>query len=68
MPGQLPLIVQLPLDEPWRNIQIIQNEKYVVIYGEYHTSPRIVRLNGDHFEPSFPKFLVTLLVTGRVIL
>ena len=56
VPGQLPLIVQLPLDGPWRNIQIIQNEKYVVIYGEYHTSSRIIRLNGDHFEPSFPKF------------
>ena len=56
VPGQLPLIVQLPLDGPWRNIQIIQNEKYVVIYGEYHTSSRIIRLNGDHFEPGFPKF------------
>ena len=56
VPGQLPLIVQLPLDGPWRNIQIVQNEKYVVIYGEYHTSSRIIRLNGDHFEPSFPKF------------
>ena len=56
VPGQLPLIVQLPLDGPWRNIQIVQNEEYVVIYGEYHTSSRIIRLNGDHFEPSFPKF------------
>ena len=44
VPGQLPLIVQLPLDGPWRNIQIIQNEKYVVIYGEYHTSPELLGL------------------------
>ena len=56
VPGQLPLIVQLPLDGPWRNMQIVQNENYVVIYGEYHTSPRIVRLNSQHFEPAFPKF------------
>ena len=56
VPGQLPLIVQLPLDGPWRNIQIVQNENYVMIYGEYHTSPRIVRLNSHHFAPAFPKF------------
>jgi hypothetical protein len=56
VPGQLPLIVQLPLDGPWRNIQIVQNENYVMIYGEYHTSPRIVRLNSQHFAPAFPKF------------
>ena len=56
VPGQLPLIVQLPLDGPWRNIQIVQNENYVMIYGEYHTSPRIVRLNSQHFKPAFAKF------------
>ena len=56
VPGQLPLIVQLPLDGPWRNMQIVQNKNYVVIYGEYHTSPRIVRINSRHFEPAFPKF------------
>ena len=56
VPGQLPLIVQLPLDGPWRNMQIVQNKNYVVIYGEYHTAPRIVRLNSRHFEPAFPKF------------
>ena len=56
VPGQLPLIVQLPLDGPWRNMQIVQNENYVMIYGEYHTSLRIVRLNSQHFEPAFPKF------------
>ena len=56
VPGQLPLIVQLPLDGPWRNIQIVQNKNYVMIYGEYHTSPRIVRLNSQHFKPAFAKF------------
>ena len=56
VPGQLPLIVQLPLDGPWRNIQIVQNRNYVLIYGEYHTASRIVRLNSEHFEPMFPKF------------
>ena len=56
VPGQLPLIVQLPLDGPWRNMQIVQNENSVMIYGEYHTSPRIVRLNSQHLEPAFPKF------------
>ena len=37
-------------------MQIVQNENYVMIYGEYHTSPRIVRLNSQHLEPAFPKF------------
>ena len=56
IPGQLPLIVPLPIDGPWRNMQIVQNKDYVLIYGEYHVTARIVRLNTDHHEPEFPRF------------
>ena len=56
IPGQLPLIMPLPIDGPWRNLQIVQNEDYVLIYGEYHVTARIVRLNGSHQEPAYPKF------------
>ena len=56
VPGQLPLLVQLPLDGPWRNIQIVQNEDYVMIYGEYHVTPRIVRLDDQHSDNAYPKF------------
>jgi hypothetical protein len=55
-PGQLPLIDPLSIDGPWRNMQIVQNEDYVLIFGEYHVVARIVRLNKQHHEPSFPKF------------
>tara|TARA_B100001250_G_scaffold101374_1_gene85202 strand:- start:1898 stop:2920 length:1023 start_codon:yes stop_codon:yes gene_type:complete len=56
VPGQLPLLVQLPLYGPWRNIQIVQNEDYVMIYGEYHVTPRVVRLNDQHPDNTYPKF------------
>lgn len=56
IPGQLPLIVPLPIDGPWRNMQIVQNKDYVLIFGEYHVTARIVRLNGEHHEPAFPRF------------
>lgn len=56
IPGQLPLMVPLPIDGPWRNMQIVQNENYVLIYGEYHVTARVVRLNSEHIEPAFPKF------------
>lgn len=56
IPGQLPLIVPLPIDGPWRNLQIVQNKDYVLIYGEYHVTARIVRLQGSHQEPAYAKF------------
>ncbi|NKB34921.1 MAG: hypothetical protein GKR91_17635 [Pseudomonadales bacterium] len=56
IPGQLPLVVPLPIDGPWRNMQIVQNRDYVLIYGEYHVTARVVRLNGNHHEPAYPKF------------
>ena len=56
IPGQLPLIVPLPIDGPWRNMHIVQNRDYVLIFGEYHVTARIVRLDGNHFEPAYPKF------------
>ena len=48
-------------------MQIVQNKNYVVIYGEYHTSPRIVRINSRHFEPAFPKFFGDSIVFKDVL-
>ena len=56
IPGQLPLIMPLGIDGPWRNLQIVQNHDYVLIYGEYHVTARIVRLNSSHHDPAYAKF------------
>jgi hypothetical protein len=56
VPGQLPIVVPLPIDGPWRNIQIVQNKDYVLIFGEYHVTARIVRLNSTHHDPGFAKY------------
>ena len=56
VPGQLPLIVPLPIDGPWRNLQIVQTQHYVVIYGEYHVTARIVRLDSSHHQLGYPKY------------
>jgi hypothetical protein len=56
VPGQLPIIVPLPIDGPWRNIQIVQNKDYVLIFGEYHMTARIIRLNSTHQDPGFAKY------------
>lgn len=61
-------MVQLPLlytfgavnsadgDNPSRNIQIVQNENYVVILWEYFSAVRIIRLAGDHLDNFGPKW------------
>jgi len=52
--GQLPLLFisfnEIDGDNPLRNIQIVQNEDYVVILSEYFSAVRIIRLNSEHID------------------
>ena len=42
---------------PARNIQIVQNRDYVVIFGEYHVTTRIIPLRDDFPAYGSPKWL-----------
>lgn len=44
-------------DNPVRNIQIVQTEKYVVILAEYFSLVRIIRLGTEHLEAQGPKWM-----------
>lgn len=44
-------------DNPVRNIQIVQTEKYVVILAEYSSLVRIIRLSDEHLEAQGPKWM-----------
>lgn len=61
--GQLPLLYTFDAtnaidgDNPVRNIQIVQNENYVVILSEYFSAVRIIRLGNEHFENQGNKWL-----------
>lgn len=44
-------------DNPVRNIQIVQTEKYVVILAEYFSLVRIIRLDNEHLEAQGPKWM-----------
>lgn len=54
-PAQLPIIRPLGSSHT-RYLQIVQTENYVVIYGEYSTGLRIVRLGGEHPINGWPKW------------
>ena len=61
--GQLPLLFTFDAtngidgDNPIRNIQIVQNEKYVVILSEYFSAVRVIRLGTEHIENQGNKWL-----------
>jgi hypothetical protein len=61
--GQLPLLFTFDAtnsidgDNPLRNIQIVQNENYVVILSEYFSAVRVIRLSDEHFENQGNKWL-----------
>ena len=44
-------------DNPVRNVQIVQNEDYVVILSEYFSLVRIVRLNSAHLTDQGRKWM-----------
>lgn len=55
-PAQLPVIAPLTGTHT-RLLQIVQTENYVVIFGEYNVSGRIVRMNSEHPENGWGKWL-----------
>jgi hypothetical protein len=58
--GQLPLLFtfnSIDGDNPLRNIQIVQNENYVVFLSEYFSAVRIIRLDTAHIENQGNKWL-----------
>jgi len=61
--GQLPLLYTFDAtnaidgDNPVRNIQIVQNENYVVILSEYFSAVRIIRLGNEHIQNQGNKWL-----------
>ena len=61
--GQLPLLFTFDAtnaidgDNPIRNIQIVQNENYVVILSEYFSAVRVIRLGTEHIEDQGDKWL-----------
>lgn len=44
-------------DNPVRNIQIVQTEKYVVILAEYFSLVRIIRLDSEHLKGQGPRWM-----------
>ncbi|MDP6415810.1 MAG: hypothetical protein QGG54_12425 [Gammaproteobacteria bacterium] len=61
--GQVPLLYTFDAtnaidgDNPIRNIQIVQNESYVVILSEYFSAVRIIRLSDEHLDRQGSKWL-----------
>ena len=55
-PAQLPIIMPLAGIHS-RLLQIMQTDNYVVIFGEYNIGFRIIRLNSEHRENEFEKWL-----------
>lgn len=54
-PGQLPLVNQIAPGDS-KTLQIVQTEDYVVLYGEYATSIRIIPLDKEHGEHLWPQW------------